>query len=32
MDCTVYLSQLISPTERAQIAQLLSTMDGPASA
>ncbi|KAM6165825.1 acetyl-CoA carboxylase 2 isoform 2-T2 [Erethizon dorsatum] len=31
MDCTVYLSQLISPAERAQVAQLLSTMDSPAS-
>uniref|UniRef100_A0A8C2VCF5 acetyl-CoA carboxylase n=1 Tax=Chinchilla lanigera TaxID=34839 RepID=A0A8C2VCF5_CHILA len=31
MDCTVYLSQLISPAERAQVVQLLSTMDSPAS-
>ncbi|XP_033618279.1 acetyl-CoA carboxylase 2 isoform X1 [Fukomys damarensis] len=31
MDCVVYLSQLISPAERAQVAQLLSAMDSPAS-
>uniref|UniRef100_H0V3L2 acetyl-CoA carboxylase n=1 Tax=Cavia porcellus TaxID=10141 RepID=H0V3L2_CAVPO len=31
MDCTVYLSQLIGPAERAQVLQLLSTMDNPAS-
>uniref|UniRef100_A0A8J8Y3Y1 acetyl-CoA carboxylase n=1 Tax=Callithrix jacchus TaxID=9483 RepID=A0A8J8Y3Y1_CALJA len=30
-DCVVYLSQHISPAERAQVAHLLSTMDSPAS-
>lgn len=31
MDCIVYLSQHISPAERAQVAQLLSTLESPAS-
>ncbi|XP_058387618.1 acetyl-CoA carboxylase 2 isoform X2 [Diceros bicornis minor] len=31
VDCIVYMSQHISPAERAQVAHLLSTMDGPAS-
>uniref|UniRef100_A0A9L0SL47 Acetyl-CoA carboxylase 1 n=1 Tax=Equus caballus TaxID=9796 RepID=A0A9L0SL47_HORSE len=31
VDCVVYMSQHISPAERAQIVHLLSTMDSPAS-
>ncbi|XP_045390561.1 acetyl-CoA carboxylase 2 isoform X1 [Lemur catta] len=31
MDCVVYLSQHISPAERAQVAHLLSTLESPAS-
>uniref|UniRef100_A0A2K6UBF6 acetyl-CoA carboxylase n=1 Tax=Saimiri boliviensis boliviensis TaxID=39432 RepID=A0A2K6UBF6_SAIBB len=30
-DCVIYLSQHISPAERAQVVQLLSTVDSPAS-
>uniref|UniRef100_A0A8C0X7X8 acetyl-CoA carboxylase n=1 Tax=Castor canadensis TaxID=51338 RepID=A0A8C0X7X8_CASCN len=31
MDCTMYLSQHLSPAERAQVVQLLSTVERPAS-
>ncbi|XP_019657379.1 acetyl-CoA carboxylase 2 isoform X2 [Ailuropoda melanoleuca] len=31
MDCIAYISQHVSPAERAQVLHLLSTMDGPAS-
>ncbi|XP_008568005.1 PREDICTED: acetyl-CoA carboxylase 2 [Galeopterus variegatus] len=31
VDCVMYLSQHISPAERAQVVHLLSTMEGPAS-
>uniref|UniRef100_G3S1F5 acetyl-CoA carboxylase n=1 Tax=Gorilla gorilla gorilla TaxID=9595 RepID=G3S1F5_GORGO len=31
VDCVIYLSQHISPAERAQVVHLLSTMDSPAS-
>lgn len=30
-DSLIYVSQFISPAERAQVIHLLSTMDGPAS-
>lgn len=30
-DCVVYLSQHVSPAERAQVAQLLSSSESPAS-
>lgn len=31
LDCIMYMSQHISPAERAQVTQLLSTMDSQAS-
>lgn len=31
LDCMIYMSQHISPAERAQVTHLLSTMDSPAS-
>lgn len=31
MDCIMYMSEHISPAQRAQVAHLLSTMDSPAS-
>lgn len=31
MDCIVHLSQHLSPAERAQLVQLLSTLESPAS-
>lgn len=31
LDCMMYMSQHISPAERAQVTHLLSTMDSPAS-